>query len=187
MKDVDFNKLMNYARSFSKYTPEREAILVKASQDILPKLAVVTDSFYATLESIPEARPFIESRLDTLKSTHHQWLEGLLKGPCDLNYTEAMYKVGDIHVKVNLPVEFMAGGISLIQDAFIPLITEIYTDDPERVRAVLEAINAALGFSLMVMQESYQVSSLAEELERFLAITGMSRPLFNNLAEAYKS
>ncbi len=30
-------------------------------------------------------------------------------------------------------------------------------------------------------------ASLAEELEKFLAITGMSRPLFNNLAEAYKS
>jgi len=49
---------------------------------------------------------------------------------------------------------------------------------------VLEAINAALGFSLMVMQESYQASTLAGELEKFLAITGMSRTLFNNLAEA---
>ena len=37
----------------------------------------------------------------------------------------------------------------------------------------------------MVMQESYQASSLAAELEKFLSITGMSRQLFDNLAEAY--
>jgi hypothetical protein len=36
------------------------------------------------------------------------------------------------------------------------------------------------------MQESYQSSSLAEELERFLIITGMSRLLFDNLAKAYR-
>ena len=47
-------------------------------------------------------------------------------------------------------------------------------------------MNAVLGFSLMVMQESYQSSSLAAELEKFLAITGMSRTLFDNLALAYK-
>ncbi len=187
MKTPDFNKLMIYARAFSKYTPEREATLVEASRDMLPRLAEVTENFYATLQSMPETRSYIEDRLDALKGTHHHWLEGLISGPCDVNYTEAMYKVGDVHVKVNLPVEFMAGGICLIQDSFIALVTDIYADDPARARAVLEATNAALGFSLMVMQESYQASSLAEELEKFLAITGMSRTLFNNLAEAYKT
>ena len=187
MKEVDFDKLMSYARAFSRYTAEREATLVEASKDIMPRLAEVTDSFYATLQTIPEAQPFIEGRMDALKGTHHQWLQGVLKGPCDVNYTEAMYKVGAVHVKVNLPVEFMAGGTCLIQESFITLVTDIYADDPARVKSVLEALNAALGFSLMVMQESYQQSSLAEELEKFLAITGMSRTLFNNLAEAYKS
>ncbi len=187
MKEVDFDKLMTYARAFSGYSSEREVILVEAGKDIMPRLAEVTDRFYAALQSIPEALPFVEGRLEQLKATHHQWLEGVLKGPCDIKYTEAMYKVGAVHVKVNLPVEFMAGGTCLIQDSFIMLVTDIYADKPARAKPVLEAINAALGFSLMVMQESYQASSLAEELEKFLAITGMSRPLFNNLAEAYKS
>lgn len=187
MKEIDFNKLMNYARSFSGYSPECEAVLTEASKDILPRLSEVTDNFYTALQEIPDALPFIEGRLESLKATHHQWLEGVLKGPCDVKYTESMYKVGSVHVKVNLPVEFMAGGISIIQNSLISLVTDIYADDVGRVNKVLEAINAALGFSLMVMQESYQASSLAEELEKFLAITGMSRTLFNNLAEAYKS
>lgn len=48
------------------------------------------------------------------------------------------------------------------------------------------AINAVLGFSLLVMQGSFQTGKLAEELERFLSVSGMSRTLFNNLAAAYK-
>jgi len=36
------------------------------------------------------------------------------------------------------------------------------------------------------MQESYQAGSLAQELEKFLSISGMSRTLFDNLAKAYK-
>lgn len=37
----------------------------------------------------------------------------------------------------------------------------------------------------MIMQQSYQESSIAEELEKFLKISGMSRTLFTNLAKAY--
>ncbi len=187
MKEVDFNKLMDYARAFSGYTREREAVLVEAGKDLIPRLTEVTDHFYGVLDKIPEAKPFIEGRVEQLKKTHRQWLENVLAGPCDVNYTEAMYHVGDVHVQVKLPVEFMAGGICLIQESFVAVITELYKDDTARIKVVLEALNAALGFSLMVMQESYQASSLAEELERFLAITGMTRTLFNNLAQAYKA
>ena len=166
MKEVNFEKLMIYTRAFSGYTPEHAVILAESSQDLTPRLTEVTDKFYAVLQEIPEARPFIEGRLDQLKATHQQWLEGVMKGVCNVEYTEAMYKVGDVHVKVNLPVEFMAGGICIIQGSLIKLVTEVYADEPLRAKTVLEAINAALGFSLMVMQESYQASSLAEELEK---------------------
>ncbi len=37
----------------------------------------------------------------------------------------------------------------------------------------------------MVMQQSYQESGIAEELEKFLRISGMSRTLFTNRAKAY--
>jgi hypothetical protein len=97
-----------------------------------------------------------------------------------------MYHVGEVHVKVKLPVEFMAGGITQIQGHMVAIITEAAQGDPAKIRSWLEAVNAALGFSLIIMQESYQTSTLSAELEKFLSITGMSRTLFNNLASAYK-
>jgi truncated hemoglobin YjbI len=182
----DFDKLTRYAKSFSGLTPEREALLVEVGTQIKPKLPGITHDFYQQLLAIPEASSFLEGRVESLKKTHVRWMEGLFSGPFDKTYTEHMYKVGDVHVKVNLPVEFMAGAMTLINNQLIGLIVETYGDDKERCAQILAAVNAVTGMTLLVMQQSYQAASLAEELERFLKISGMSRALFTNLATAYK-
>lgn len=66
------------------------------------------------------------------------------------------------------------------------MIAEVCNGDTRGMAAAMGAINAVLGFSLLVMQGSFQTGKLAEELERFLSVSGMSRTLFNNLAAAYK-
>jgi hypothetical protein len=119
-----------------------------------------------------------------LKKTHRRWLESLFTGPFDANFTQAMYRVGEVHVEAKLPVEFMAGAMTLIVSELISLITAHYPRGASG--ELLAAINAVAGFSLLTMQKSYQSASLAEELEKFLKITGMSRVLFNKLAASYK-
>jgi len=186
MSGVDYNALTVYAKRFTGFTPEYEALLQELGPSITPLLGEVTDNFYATLMTIDKTAPYIEGRLDGLKQTHRLWLEKLFAGPYDADYTAWMYKVGDVHVKVKLPVEFMSGGMTLIGNTLLPVVSQICGGDAGRCVRATAAVNAALGFSLMVMQESYQSSSLAAELEKFLAITGMSRALFDNLALAYK-
>jgi len=183
---VDMEALTEYAKKFSGLTPELEAVLLELGPALKPALPAVTESFYRTLQEIDKARPFLEGRVDSLKSTHQQWLESLFDGPYDASYTARMYHVGHVHVKVELPVEFMSGGMTLIGNELMPAIAQACGVDHDRCRRAHTAVNAVMGFSLMVMQESYQVSSLAEELEKFLAISGMSRALFDNLAKAYK-
>ncbi|WP_305906760.1 protoglobin domain-containing protein [Methylomarinum sp. Ch1-1] len=182
----DFDKLTRYAKSFSGLTPELENILIEVGAEIKPKLAGVTEDFYQHLLSIPEAKDFLEDRVESLKKTHRLWLEGLFTGPFDKTYTEQMFKVGDVHVRVNLPVEFMAGAMTLINNRLIELLIDTYGDDKEYCKQTQVAISAITGMSLLVMQQSYQEASLAEELEKFLKISGMSRALFTNLASAYK-
>lgn len=186
MEGNNFIQLTDYAKAFTGLTPEKETMLKAAGTAIKPGLPEVTDRFYTTLQSIERTAPYIEGRLESLKSTHQSWLEGLFTGPFDAAYTQAMYRVGEVHVKVGLPVEFMSGGMSLIGDELIALVHRTFSDDPSQAQGLLKAINSVMGFSLLIMQQSYQNSSLAAELERFLAITGMSRPLFENLAGAYK-
>ncbi len=185
MAEIDFETLTVYAKSFAGLTQAREQLLVEIGPDISPSLQRITEAFYGTLATIPATAPFLEGRLALLKQTHLHWLNGLFTGPFDVDYAKAMYRVGHVHVKVNLPVEFMAGGMALIGDRLIAEIDGLYQHEDQRRLDALGAVNAILGFSLIVMQQSFQNSSLHEELEKFLKITGMSRKLFNNLAAAY--
>lgn len=182
----DFEKLTVYGKAFSGFTADKEALLVEVGPQIKPHLSAVTDEFYQQLASIPETSSFLEGRIENLKKTHVLWMEGLFTGPFDANFTAQMFKVGDVHVKVKLPVEFMAGAMTLINGRLFTLILETFGDDKQLSAKVIAAINAVTGFSLLVMQQSYQASSLAEELEKFLRISGMSRTLFTNLALAYR-
>ncbi|NOQ93016.1 MAG: hypothetical protein GQ547_00095 [Methylophaga sp.] len=181
----DFEALTRYAKAFTGLTPEREACLLEVSEQLQPLLATVTDKFYEQLGHIPETAPFLEGRVDTLKKSHLAWIQSLFTGPFDISCTELMYKVGDIHVKVHLPVEFMAGAMSMINNELILLVIEQFADDQEKMALVLTSINSITSFSLFVMQQSYQESTVAEELDKFLRISGMSRVLFTNLANAY--
>jgi hypothetical protein len=186
MPDIDFQQLTDYAKQFTGLTKEQEDILIELSQEIKPYLPRITDSFYEVLLAIPKAQPFLEGRVETLKQTHIHWLEQVFSGPYDANYSQAMYHVGDVHVRVALPVEFMVGAMTLVGVRLTEVLGEILIDDPSRLNNATTAVTSALGFTLMVMQQSYESSRLSEELDKFLKITGMSRTLFDNLASVYK-
>jgi len=182
----NFTELSKYAKAFSGLTPEREASLLAAGPDIKPHLPEITEQFYAHLLAVPSANRFLEGRVAALKATHLRWMEGLFSGPFDDSYTQAMYRVGAVHVQVKLPVEFMAGGMTILQQKLSDLVYLIYQDNPGQVQTLIKSINAVIGFTLIVMQQSYQASTIAEELDKFLKISGISRILFANLAKAYK-
>jgi hypothetical protein len=184
--ELYFTALSESAKLFAGCTPERERLLRAIGPQVLPELGRITDRFYARLQAIPRTAPFLEGRLPSLRRTHRAWLEGLFTLDYDIAFVEHMYRVGDAHVKAKLPIEFMAGGMTLIAGELLPLVLRLTTGDVERQIALAGAVNAALGFTLIVMQESYQNSRLFAEQERFLAVTGMSRTLFNDLAATWR-
>ncbi|HPE61575.1 MAG: hypothetical protein KDI15_02810 [Thiothrix sp.] len=178
-------ELCAYAKKFAQLDEAKIRLLQEIHPALAPRLDEVTDAFYRHLPTIDKARPFLEGREVSLKATHREWLESLFTGQFDLDYTRHLYKVGDVHVKIRLPVEFMAGGMTIIQGELMRLTSSVFAGQPGQLLDINAAINAATGFSLLVMQESYQSSSMAAELERFLQITGISPTLFKNLARAY--
>jgi hypothetical protein len=186
MTELYFLELAAIAKAFAGLTPTRERLLHEMAPLMLPHLDAVTDRFYAHLQGIPRTAPFLEGRLPKLRRTHRAWLEALFTRDYDVAFVETMYQVGDAHVRARLPVEYMAGGMTLIAGELLPLALRAAAGDTERQVALTGAVNAALGFSLIVMQESFQISRLLAEQEKFLAITGISRTLFNNLAAAWR-
>jgi hypothetical protein len=185
-KNIDIPALCEYAKQFSGLDSENIALLQQIYPEISPRLQDVTDVFYDRLHAIPKTRNFLEGRIEGLKKTHVVWLHELFSSDFGAEYTQKLYTVGDVHVKVKLPVEFVAGAMTIIQSELIRILGELYANDQVMLLKAIRALNAATGFSLLIMQESYQSSSLAEELDKFLRITGMSRTLFDNLARAYR-
>lgn len=182
MTEGHFADLGNYARTLAGLTPDRERLLQEAAPQILPHLDGVTTAFYEQLQNVPRAAPFLEGRLPQLRRTHRIWLEAMFTSAYDAAFVERIYRIGDAHLRAGLPVEFMGGGVTIIGDHLLPVICELAGEDRLRASDLARAVNAALGFTLIVMQESYQLSKLALELDKFLAITGISRDLFTQLS-----
>ncbi|MBA4501086.1 hypothetical protein H1S06_01715 [Marinobacterium sp. 3-1745] len=183
MTTTDFSALCEQAKAYSGFEPEDAAILAQEAVRLGACLDTITDAFYTELQAIPEAAPFLEGRVETLKKTHTAWLQKLLEGPYDAEFAAYMHRVGVVHVQVKLPEKFMTSGIGLINKHLIPLLPRLYHDQPEKIGPLLKALNAATSFCLLIMLESYR----GHELERFMEVTGISRALYNNLAAAYRS
>ena len=182
-----FHDLHQHASTFARLTPERQRLLHDVAPEVLPHLDAVTDRFYAHLQVVPRTAPFLEGRLPSLRRTYRAWLEELFTADYDAGYVERIYRIGDAHVQARLPVEFMAGGMTLVANELGPLLLVLAKGDVARQVALVGAVNAVLGYSLIVMQESYQVSRLLAERENFLAVTGISRDIFNRLAAARRT
>lgn len=185
MPDINYADLTRYAKALAHFTPEHERLVIETGSLIKPHISAITEAFYEKLMAVPEADRFLGDRVDHLKKTHMSWLDKVFTGPYDDEYTAYMYRVGWVHVQVDLPVEFMAGGMTLISDALRAHLTRLYNGNCCACKDAMAAIDAALGYSLIVMQKSYQ-SSMEEQLEKFLKITGISRVLYGNMARAYK-
>ena len=168
MPDINYGDLNRYAKALANFTPEHERLVIETGHLIKPHLSAVTETFYAKLMAVPEARQFLGDRVDHLKKTHMLWLEKVFSGPYDDGYTAYMYRIGWVHVQVNLPIEFMPAGATLISSALREHLDTLYTGNCYACKNAMSAIDAALGYSMALMQKSYQ-SSMEEQLAMFRA------------------
>ncbi|MFO1303994.1 MAG: protoglobin domain-containing protein [Burkholderiales bacterium] len=186
MTELYFAQLCEATREFVGLTPSREALLHGLAPGITPALDQVTDHFYRQLQRIARAAPMIEGRLPQLRATHRAALEAMFSSNYDAAYVERLYRIGEAHVRARMPIEFMSGGMAITGETLIPAVVKL-CEPGEAQLAACGAVHCAMGFSLMVMQESYQLSRAVEEQERFLQVTGISRELFQSLANTHRS
>jgi hypothetical protein len=164
----NFFELVAYGKSFSGLTPELEACLKNIGPIITPHLKKVTDSFYEQLGTIPLTEQYLAGRIEHLKAAHLQWLTGLFTLEVDAHFASGLYKIGDVHVKVNLPVEFMAGAMTLINNEIIKIALENMSDDIEQCSKALQAINAVTGLALRLCNSPIKRPAWPKNWKNFL-------------------
>lgn len=152
-------ELINQVKALSGFSPELEDCLKEIAPIIVPHLPKVTDAFYVRLLVIRSTSVFLENhveKLDDLKKIHLNWLVSLFEAKIDAEFAERMRRVGETHVNIKLPIEFMAGSMSLLNKELIKVIMNEIQDKDTCLRA-LQAINAVTSLTLIIMQKSYQL------------------------------
>jgi hemoglobin-like flavoprotein len=156
----DFDVLIEHSKLLSGLTPELEACLKEIAPIVIPHLEKVTDAFYRRLIMIPSTRDFLEhnnAQLEKLKDTHLAWLNSLFTRDIDAEFAKDMRHVGEVHVSVQLPIEFMAGSMRLINKELIKIVIDALYDNKDQCTKALQAISAVTGLTLIMMQKSYQL------------------------------
>jgi len=123
-----------------------------------------------------------------LHAVLHEWLTGLLAGTFDDEHVKARWAFGQRLLEVDLSFEDVILLENLTRMQLSDVAQEQMDESPQAMLAAVNSLNKALCLDLTLIHNGYlQVREGEMEraiLDRFLAITGFSRTLFENLAEA---
>ncbi len=123
-----------------------------------PHFGPIVDDFYATIERYPEARAAIsggDAQVARLKTTLVQWLHSVLMGPHDEAYLQAHSRIGRVHVRINLPQEFMFSAMDRIRGGLLDVVNSVSEASFDKLAAA-RAVNQILDVELSIMLDTYK-------------------------------
>jgi signal transduction histidine kinase len=123
-----------------------------------PSFVEVVDDFYETIRQHPDASAAVTGgppQVERLKRTLVQWLHSLLLGPHDEAYLAAHSRIGKVHVRINLPQQFMFTAMNRMRGGLVQIATEQIDGDSERASTVL-AVHQMLDLELAIMLDTYR-------------------------------
>lgn len=117
-----------------------------------------------------------------------EWLTGLLDGSFDEEHIQARLRFGQRMAEADLTFEDIILVEALVRKQLAALARKRLNGRSRVLSSTLHALERALSLDLALVHGSYlQVRDAQMEralLDRFLAVTGFSRTLYENLAEA---
>lgn len=138
----------------------------------------ITDRFYETLDKHDATAKLIEGRVDALKTTHRAWMMELFGGDYGDDYFERRVKIGQAHVRINLPPQFVEGVMSFIRtEGVLAIDAEVAEGERE---AAKRALMKVLDLDLIIINLAYA----DERVERITKLTGMRKKLIENIIKA---
>lgn len=144
------------------------------SAGMLPLLPELTGRFYAQLQSCEEMLPYLDGRIDQLKTTHLVWLKSLFSGVYDDQFLATQQAIGSSLVKAKVPPLFVSSSMSFLRSQ-VPLIL---TD--ELLQTLNESRADCTGSILRVLDLSHYLIDGAY-FRQVMDVMGISRALLNRL------
>ena len=115
-----------------------------------------------------------------------EWLMGLLDGTFDDEYFQDRWALGHQLIELNLTFQEFILLEGLARGRLLELAQRKLGERPDVLSAMMRTLDKALNLDLMLICSAYLEVRDAEMervlLDRFLAVTGFSRTLYENLA-----
>jgi hypothetical protein len=123
-----------------------------------------------------------------LHSMLHEWLMGLLDGTFDGEYVKDRWAFGRKLVDIDLAFEDVILLEELTRRQLLEFAQNKLSEHPQVLSSTMRTLDKALNIDLTLIYSAYlEVRDAQMErvlLDRFLTVTGFSRTLYENLAEA---
>ena len=184
-------------RGYIGFDTHAEALLRAFEPYAQPHFKRIIDDFYAAILEHPEASQAItggSAQVQRLKSFLIGWLKNVLTGPYDEEYLKRNARIGEVHVRIGLPQQYMLGASDRIRNHLRTLaatweehqINGIPSPDggePLSPRGIHQAINQVLDLELSIMFESYQTdwSNRVRIQERLAAVGQLTSTMGHEL------
>ena len=124
MSTSDSNKGLSTFCNVSGFGLEDQSIMAQIGPRIVPHLPELTERFYEALQRDPQTSPYIAGRLELLKKTHNDWMLDLFGGDYGEAFIGRQKRIGEIHVKVQVPPLFVAASMSFLRSALPTVIMQ---------------------------------------------------------------
>src|SRR5262245_10037891 len=158
-----FEGLKNYVG----FSPESSTLLAGLHPLAKPHFQAIVDDFYRAILAHETANAAItggEAQINRLKTTLLHWLDQLLSGPHDEAYFEQRARIGRMHVKVNLPQQFMFTAMNRIRTQLLSITQTQFSEDTDRCLRTGTAVDQILDLELAIMLETYREDLMARNL-----------------------
>lgn len=149
-----------------------------------PHFPAIVDDFYATIEAHPEARRAITGgklQIERLKHTLTAWLSSVLEGPYDEAYLQAHSRIGQVHVRIALPQQYMFSAMNRVRARLFEVAKA--SVDAGHFAATVAAVNQILDLDLAIMLDSYRqdLSEKVRTAERLATIGQLAASIGHEL------
>ena len=140
-----------------------------------PALPEVLEGFYRHVTGEQQLARMIGSDIPRLKAAQGAHWARLFNGRFDHAYMEGVRSIGLIHNKIGLEPRWYIGGYNFVLSQLSALAVSRYRWKPNRLSAVLTALNCAVMLDMDIAISVYQEAMLAERQQQQDRISGAIR------------
>jgi ABC-type transporter Mla subunit MlaD len=156
----------NVRLGFMGIGEDTRAYLSEFWKIVEPQLPDILSGFYAHVAAVPALAKMVGSETPRLKKAQASHWERLFSGRFDDAYFNGVKTIGLIHNKIGLEPRWYIGGYNFVLSHLTDLAAKTYRWSPEKLRAVIRAVNCAVMLDMDIAISVYQEAMLADRAQR---------------------